>query len=303
MKSSGSKPAKSGKSVKSVKSAGYKTPFQRLQQQLSVVDVLFELRDARVPVASRHPQAKEIFGHKTRIVILSKADLVSPAALERWVEQVAAAENCVVCPTSIHDKSMRKHLIAEALRLTAAKREQLAKKGLLPRPLRACVVGLPNVGKSSLINRLIGKHKAQTGDAPGITKGTQWVRVDPALELLDTPGILPPANFSRNATLKLALCNILPADKYDAEEVARHVLSFVAQHHRQGLKVYGSEFAGLSEPGLEELALARNCLSQKGRPDIRRAAAIALGDFRDGTLGRFVLDVLDTAPTQAGGRP
>lgn len=267
------------------------TAFGRLQAQLQAVDLLFEVRDARAPNASRHPKADEIFGTKPRVVVLAKQDLADPDALKAWIEKLGEADGRAALALSFKLRKGQDKLIATSLKLTEAKREALIRKGLLPRPMRACVVGLPNVGKSTLINWLTGKNKAKTGDKPGITRGTQWVRVHPQLELLDTPGILPPVAFSRETTMKLALCNVIPDDHYDFMDVAEYGLSFISRTNKDGLKLYGEQFASSADPDLEQLAVARSCLAAGGVPDVRRAAMIFLNDFRNGKLGTFVLDI------------
>src|SRR6185369_1268140 len=169
---------------------GPTTAFQRLQDQLKWVDLVFEVRDARVPACSRHPKSDELFGSKPRIIVLAKEDLADPALVKEWLRSLALPENQTSIALDLKYARGKDKLISLVLELTKAKRQQIANKGLLPRPMRGCVVGMPNVGKSSLINWLIGRRKALVGNKPGVTKGTQWVRLHPQVELLDTPGIL-----------------------------------------------------------------------------------------------------------------
>ncbi len=268
---------------------GPSTAFQRIKEQLQAVDLVIEVCDARLPASSRHPRAGELFGNKPRVIVLAKQDLADSPALKSWLEKLNNQPGQAALSLSLKLNKGQDKLLAQALKLTAGKREALHLKGLLPRPMRACVVGLPNVGKSSLINWLIGKRKTKVGDRPGITRGAQWVRVHPALELLDTPGILPPVAFDPSTSLKLSLCNILPGENYDIEEVAQAGLSILAASAPELLAAYGSDFV---ERGftLENLAAARCCLSQGGKLDRRRAAAIFLNDLRSGRLGRLILD-------------
>jgi ribosome biogenesis GTPase A len=282
MGGSRSKPSRTG--------SGSTTALSRLQTQLQAVDLLFEVRDARLPVSSVHPKTVELFGNKPRIIVLAKQDLADPEALKRWLDKLSSGAQQALALSFKLQKGQDK-LVAASLKLTEEKRRAQERKGLLPRPMRACVVGLPNVGKSTLINWLTGRHKAHTGDKPGITRGTQWVRVHPQLELLDTPGILPPVQFSGEIAYKLALCNILPQDHFDNVEVAEYGLSRVAKQAPEALEVYGNE---LVENGatLENLARARSCLAAGGKLDTRRAAAIFINDFRAGKLGRYVLDTM-----------
>jgi ribosome biogenesis GTPase A len=257
------------------------TAFQRLKEQIKWVDVVFEICDARCPTASRHPKSDEIFGHKTRLMILTKEDLADTRALESWQDKAFAL--------SLKTQRGKDKLIRHALTVTEEKRAALTRKGILPRPMRVCVVGMPNVGKSSLINWLIGIKKTAVANRPGVTKGTQWVRVHPQLELLDTPGILPVGALSADAVLKLSLFNLIPASSYEIEDVARRGLDILQQTYPLLIQAY---IPGV-EPGLatlEELAKKRNFLTSGGKPDHMRAAGTFLTDLRSGKIGRITLD-------------
>ena len=254
------------------------------------MDVLFEVRDGRVPLSSKHPKADEIFGTKPRIVVLAKQDLADAEDLKQWMDTLASAPDRGALALSFKLRKGQDKLVSMSLKLTEPKRAALARKGLLPRPMRACVVGMPNTGKSTLINWLIGKNKAKTGNKPGITRGTQWVRVHPQLELLDTPGILPPVAFSHDTTMKLALCNLIPDDHYDFMDVAYYTLSMLLRENRQALHIYGDKFMAIETPNLEDVARARSCVGPGGVPDVRRAAVTVINDFRNARLGQYVLD-------------
>lgn len=269
--------------------SGPSTAYQHLKQQLQAVDLIIEVCDARLPVSSRHPKAGELFGDKPRLLVLAKQDLAEPEALKAWLAKLDNQPRQMALCLSLKLNKGQDKLVSLALKLTEEKRARLLQRGLLPRPMRACVVGLPNVGKSSLINWLIGKRKTKVGDRPGITRGAQWVMVHKQLELLDTPGILPPVAFEPSTRLKLSLCNILPGEHYDLEEVAELGLSIIAALNPAALSTYAPDFAEKG-PSLENLAKARLCLTQGSRPDRARAAAIFLNDLRSGRLGRLVLD-------------
>jgi ribosome biogenesis GTPase A len=266
------------------------TAFKRLQDQLKWVDLVFEVRDARVPACSRHPKSDELFGTKPRIIILAKEDLADPAKLKEWIRSLSAPENQTAIALDLKYAKGKDKLVSLVLELTKAKRQQIANKGLLPRPMRGCVVGMPNVGKSSLINWLIGRRKTLVGNKPGVTKGNQWVRLHPQVELLDTPGILPITQFDERTTMKLALLNLLPDNLYDQEEVAHAGLSLLQATYPGMLEAYSLNPAS-TKPLLEQIAQARGCIAPGGIPDIRRAAGVFLNDVREGRLGRLTLDL------------
>jgi ribosome biogenesis GTPase A len=263
--------------------------FKKLQDQLKWVDLIFEVRDARVPVSSGHPQSASIFGNKPRILVMAKEDLADPSRLKQWASDLTKEASLVVA-VDLKEMGGRNKLIEQALRLTKDKQDARTKKGLLPRPIRACVVGMPNVGKSSLINWLIGKKKAHTGNKPGITKGPQWVRVHPQLELLDTPGILPVSALKKDVTSKLAMLNLVPDSHYDIEETAEESIQALHLNYPNMLaNAYGDAFAN-GAGDLAALATLRSCLTAGSRPDTYRAATILLNDLRAGKLGRIILD-------------
>ena len=265
------------------------TPLTRIREQLKVVDLLFEVRDARMPDSSAHPASKELFGQKPKVIVLAKYDLADPEAVSGWVRYFESqSSNQRAIALALKISRGKNKLIDLALDLTADKREAQKRKGLLPRPIRVCVVGLPNVGKSSLINWLIGQKKAAVADRPGVTRGAHWVRVHPQVELLDTPGILPPVQFRGEQSVKLALCNIIPGDHYEIDEVATLGLDLIHSINPGGLESYAAPEG--NAPTLEDVARARSCLGHGGKWDVKRAAGIVVNDFRSGKLGRIVLD-------------
>lgn len=290
------------------------TPFQRLTEIVKWVDLVIEVLDGRLPETTRHPASKDIFGNKPRVIIYSKSDLSDRDKLRAYVKSVAReysaeddadesdnaarSQNAQVQPEKmliLDLKSMahKNTFIEAALAVTAAKRKALARKGLLERPMRACVVGIPNVGKSSLINWFVGRKKAKTGDSPGVTRGTQWIRVHPQLEMLDTPGILPANLFSPEQRQRLSLLNLLPAEGYDNVEIAKFGLMMMKKYYPKRLDAYVD---GLSETdvedGLDYIAEKKHYLSNGGRLDHYRAATIFLRDLRAGKMGDVTFDNL-----------
>lgn len=265
------------------------TPFQHLTEMVKWVDLVVEVLDARLPLSTRHPSADEIFGRKPRLLVFAKADLADPDETKRLIDQVKAETGHPCVLASLKTSSGKSQIMNACIEATEEKLDSLVKKGILPRPMRVCVVGLPNVGKSSLINWLIGQNRTKTGNRPGITKGTQWVRVHPKLELLDTPGILPPAAFPKPVRDKLAICNLIPESNYDRLEVADQAILSMRSRYPGMLDRY-IEGLGSDGGGLSRVAVARNLLTSGAKPDIPRAAALFLCDLRDGRVGRITLD-------------
>ncbi len=274
----------------SARPAGAKsTPFQHLTELIKWVDLVIEVLDARVPLSTRHPKADEIFGNKPRLLVFTKSDLADADRTRRVIAEIQEETDYPCLLVTLRSDAAKGQIMSACIDATKERLDALIKKGLLPRPMRVCVVGLPNVGKSSLINWLIGQRKTKVGDRPGITKGTQWVRVHPKLELLDTPGILPPAQFPKPVKSKLAICNLIPSSTYDPLEAAEEALILLQQEYPFILDQY---ISGLSNEGkgLSDVAQARNLLTSGAKPDINRAATLFLSELRDGKVGRFTLD-------------
>jgi ribosome biogenesis GTPase A len=252
-----------------------------LQEQIKWVDLVIEVVDARAPLASTHPKSDEIFGNKSRLLVLTKADIADKRELEAW-----EAKGLVLSLKTGRDKD---RVLKRALELTEDKRASLARKGVLPRPMRVCVVGMPNVGKSSLINWLIGTNKTKVADRPGVTRGNQWVRVHPQLELLDTPGILPVSALDRETIIRLALFNLIPSSAYEVQEVAEIGLEMLKSKYPNLLGTYvpGVDVATLT---LEEIARQKNFVTAGAKPDHMRAAAVFLSDLRAGKIGRVTIE-------------
>jgi len=264
------------------------TAFQQVQNQLKWVDLIIEVCDARAPMSSRHPRNASLFGSKPRLIVIAKEDLAEHSVCRNWVNALSTPNQKAIS-LSLKTSKGKAKLIDIALSLTEAKRKQMIEKGVLPRPAKVCVVGIPNVGKSSLINWLIGQKRVRVGDKPGVTRGQQWVRVHPQVELLDTPGVLPADEIEKSVQLKLALLNLVTAGSYDSEDVARQGLHILKAIYPDRLKAYVLE-ENLEDVTLQALATKRNLLGPGGIPDIKRAASVFLGDLRSGKLGEISLE-------------
>jgi ribosome biogenesis GTPase A len=273
----------------SQRGGGRLSAFQLVQQQLKYVDLVIEVRDARAPLSSHHPESVRLFGHKPRIIVLAKEDLADRELTRVWQRQLSSDLNQKCLALSLKTQQGKGKLLDAILELTAAEQEKLKSKGMLPRPRRVCIVGIPNVGKSSLINWLIGKKRVRVGDRPGITKGPQWVRVHPQIELLDTPGVLPPTQFQPEVVFKLALLNLISPGSYDDEDVARAGLELIGKLYKdqmsEKLKTEGD-----SDIDLQSFGQLRNFLKPGGHIDTARAAAAFLTELRSGKLGPITVD-------------
>lgn len=304
---SGSKTPTDIATTKKVRKRPPSTPFQRLVEIVKWVDLVIEVLDGRLPLSTRHPKSDDIFGGKPRLIIYSKLDMSDSKRLKEYVKRLnaehaearrrAAEEGgprvvpmraVALC---LKGRDNKASFVESSLALTREKREALQKRGLLPRPMRAAVVGIPNVGKSSLINWFVGKKHARTGDMPGVTKGNQWIRVHPQLELLDTPGILPPTLFSQETMARLSVLNLVPPDTYDTLEAAQQGIRLMQKYYPAALDEY---VPGLAEAqdGLIHIAEAKNFLASGAKLDDLRAANILLRDIRDAKLGPLTLDEL-----------
>ena len=271
---------------------GHMAKAKRLvQDHLKLVDVVIELVDARIPRSSRNPLIAEIVQGKPRIVALNKADLADPRLTQQWVAAFQQEGLSAVAVTSLGGKGLPE-LVAATKAAAAQKMAALAAKGRKARAVRAMIIGIPNVGKSSLINRLAGTGNVKTGDRPGVTKGKQWIRIGSDFELLDTPGILWPKFEDPETGIKLAFTGAISDEVIDVEELARQLL--------QHLKVLCP--ARLTERyKLEELPQSngdlllnigkkRGFLLAGGVVDLDKAARTVLWEFRAGKMGPITLD-------------
>ncbi len=263
-----------------------------IREQLKLVDVVIELRDARIPAASANPVIDEIVGGKPRVIVLNKADLAEPEPTERWLAFFRSGGQASLAVESIGGGGT-KQLVGKAQEAAAAVLAKLTAKGIRPRAVRAMILGIPNVGKSSLINRLLGTATARTGDKPGVTRGQQWLKIGKNLELLDTPGVLWPKLEDQDAAFRLAITGAISDEVYDREKVVLRLLAFLRQNYPSRL----CERFKLEEPLPEEdgellnrIGARRGCLRSGGAVDGEKAGRIILSEFREGKLGRFTLD-------------
>lgn len=263
---------------------------RKLKEQLALVDVVIEVLDARLPQSSKYKEIKKLLGEKPRLLIMNKSDLADSDKTSKWADFWKEQENCAVAVTSANTAKDLNNIVNMIVQLGQEKIEKLKAKGLLPRPVRAMIVGMPNVGKSSIINKLIRKNKAKTGAVAGVTRQQQWVRINPKVELLDTPGIIPMRLEDQDAACKLAFVSGISDNAYDKEEVAQELLNVIYVLYKENvLSNYKLEDTGAA-PTLTDVAESRKWLITNNSPDTLRTASHILSDFRKGRLGRMTLD-------------
>lgn len=271
-----------------------------MQEDIKLIDLIIELVDARIPLSSRNPDIDELGKGKARIVLLNKSDLADPVCNKQWVSYFEDRGAHVLEVNSRTGAGINKlnSLVQEACR---EKIERDRRRGIVNRPVRAMVVGIPNVGKSTFINSFAGKACAKTGNKPGVTKGKQWIRLNRNLELLDTPGILWPRFEDQQVGMRLAFIGSINDEIIIMEELACDLLDALRELYPDAVTVrYGGEWKEKPAEMLEEIARSRGCLQKGESLDLKKAADILTDDFRSGRLGRMTLErVPQSVPTKA----
>ncbi len=266
--------------------------LRAMEGDLKLVDAVIELTDARIPRSSRNPALDEILGQKPRLVLLNRADLADPAATERWLRHYRASGVAALAADSRSGKGVEK--LPGAMRsLLKEKLERLAAKGQASRPLRAMVVGIPNVGKSTFINKAAGRRAAAAGNKPGVTKGRQWITVDRTLELLDTPGVLWPRFEDPAVGEHLAFTGAVKEEILDQEALALRLAELLNRDYPELFRARYKlgDTAGLDGPALlEAAARKRGFLVSGGETDLERMSRVLLDEFQAGSLGRITLE-------------
>lgn len=260
---------------------------RQLKEQLNLVDVVIEVRDARLPLSSSYANIEKLLGDKPRLLLLNKADLADKRYLKNWAEYLNKTTDCKVILTEAKGSKDLAFVIKSAVELSEPKIQALMAKGLLRRAARAMVVGMPNVGKSSVINKLTKSSKTKIGAKAGVTRQQQWVRINPKLDLLDTPGIIPTRQDDQLQAVKLAFVSSVSENAYSPEPVASALLELLSEGE---YKNQVCEYYKVEELSLENIAVSRNWLRKGNDPDYERTAIYVLKDFRDGRLGQFILD-------------
>ena len=259
-----------------------------IQENLPLVDLVIELLDARIPISSQNPMLQEILGEKPRLIVLNKADLA--ANVDFWLKKFREDNFSAVAVDSVKGMGIKK-LISLAKSLAESKTNKFSKFGAKPRAARAMIVGIPNVGKSSLINRLAGMNHAKIENKPGVTRAKQWIKIADGLDLLDTPGILYPKFDDADVALKLSWIYAISDEIHDLEPTVCKLLEILAVKFPNGLiERYKIEISTNGHEILNKIGLKRGCIKKGGIIDTDKALKLVLSEFRAGKLGKVMLD-------------
>ena len=270
---------------------GHMTKAKRqMQEDIKLVDMVIELVDARVPLSSRNPDIDELGRNKSRVVLMNKSDLADESKSYKWKNFFEEKGYFVVMADSRNKGSMK--AIREVIdKASAEKKERDRKRGILNRPVRAMIVGIPNVGKSTFINTFAGKATAKTGNKPGVTRGKQWVKLNKSVELLDTPGILWPKFEDQTVGMRLALIGSIKDELLQSQELSLCLIDFLKESYPGTIKERYDADENQDAPAiLMQIADNRNCLKGGGELDYDKAATLLLDEFRSGRLGRITLE-------------
>lgn len=272
---------------------GHMTKAQRMiEENIKLVDAVCEILDARIPRASRNPDIDRLAGGKPRLVILNRTDLADPAATAAWKKHFESMGLAVLETDAKSGKGV-KDFVPAVRRLLADKLAEYEARGQAGRPLRVMILGIPNVGKSTFINKVAGRKAAIAGDKPGVTRGKQWISIDRGLDLLDTPGILWPKFDSQEVGEMLAVTNAIKADVLDKETLGANFMLRLREHYPDALRERYRMEPDPEANGyelLEAAAKKRGFLVSRGEYDIERMANTLLGEYHDGKLGRLTLE-------------
>ena len=273
---------------------GHMTKAQRMiEENIKMVDAVCEILDARIPRSSRNPDIDRLAGEKPRLVILNRVDLADPAVTAQW-RRYFEKQGLAILETDAKSGKGVKEFAPAVRRLLADKLREYEAKGQVGRPLRVMILGIPNVGKSTFINKVAGRKAAIAGDKPGVTRGKQWINIGPGLDLLDTPGILWPKFDSQEVGEMLALTNAIKADVLDKETLGANFMLRLRALYPEALKARYKFDPDPEANGfelLEQAAKKRGFLISRGEYDIERMANTLLGEYHEGKLGRLSLEI------------
>ena len=270
---------------------GHMTKAKRqMQEDIKLIDLVIELVDARIPLSSRNPDIDELGKNKYRLILMNKADLADKEQTKKWAEYFKS-KGFFVVSLDARTKNSMKSITDIVMEACKEKIERDRKRGIKNRPVRAMVVGIPNVGKSTFINSYAGKACAKTGNKPGVTKGKQWIRLNKNVELLDTPGILWPKFEDQMVGLRLALIGSIKDEILNIDELAMELIKYLIKNYSGIINArYEVDESKELTDIIVDIAKNRNCLLKGGEPDYSKAAALVIDDFRSGKMGCITLE-------------
>ena len=271
---------------------GHMTKAKRqMQEDIKLIDLVVEIVDSRIPFSSRNPDIDELGKNKYRLILMNKADLADKKATDKW-SAYFKSKGYFVVSLDARSKAGMKSITDIIMEACKEKIERDLKRGIKNRPVRAMVVGIPNVGKSTFINSYAGKACAKTGNKPGVTKGKQWIRLSKNVELLDTPGILWPKFEDQMVGLRLALIGSIKDEILNIDELAVELIKYLVQSY-PGILAERYTIEEVENPTdmLISIAKSRNCISKGGELDYSKAAILLIDDLRSGKLGKLTLEL------------
>lgn len=261
----------------------------QLEDKLNLIDVLVEVLDARIPESSRNPMIEELVGNKPHIIILNKADLADPILTKKWAEKFSGPDKYVLALDSLHSTNMQK-LISLVKKAASDKTKKLEARGASNPTIRIALAGIPNCGKTTIINRLVGRNVAEVGNKPGVTKGQRWLKTSANIQVLDTPGILWPKFSDQTVGYKLAAFGAIKDSIFHADDVALYILERLREYYLKDL----IKFSKLNSADIENLSDADILLAMTEkygmRDDYDRFSLFMLQRLRKGAIGRITLD-------------
>ncbi len=267
--------------------------IRQMQEDIKLIDLLIEIVDARIPVSSMNPDIERLCQGKARIVILNKSDLADERETRKWVEYLKE-NNLHPIVSDARRKATLKALMPLVQEACKEKIERNKRRGIINRPMRAMVAGIPNVGKSTFINSFAGTAAAKTGNRPGVTKGKQWIRLNKQLELLDTPGLLWPKFEDQEIGKKIALIGSMNDENLIPEELGCELIDRLTQRYGGILQErYGVSEEAASAEILAQIALSRGCIKKGGEADLIKTAKLLIDEFRSGKIGRITLETVE----------
>ncbi|MFN8578508.1 MAG: ribosome biogenesis GTPase YlqF [Candidatus Sericytochromatia bacterium] len=256
---------------------------KKLKDNIKLVDLVIEMVDSRLPISSHFGCVDELLNNKDKLILLNKSDLTDKTKIDESIDYWKNKETEAISISSINPKDVLK--VRNSLKKYHDKlTEKLAKRGVLPRSLRVMVIGLPNIGKSTLINRIVDKKKVKTGDKPGVTRTSQWVRIGENIELLDTPGIIIPKFEDQIFAIKLVMIGSISTESYEPIETSREIIKYLKENDHEFLNKFGEDFS------IEVYGKTRNFIKSGNQIDIDRSAKTFIKDLRDGKLITLFLD-------------